>query len=184
MSVNTDTYTGPSFSLFNRITRFLWAFTYFLLFRFSPKPLHTWRVFILRIFGATIGKGVHIDPSVKIWAPWNLTVKDQVGIGREVILYSQGEIYLGRRSIVSQYAHLCTGTHDYNTKGNPLITKPIVIEDYAWIATDAFIHPGVTVHEGTIVGARSVVITDLPRWSICGGFPCIFLKSRTKQGTT
>jgi putative colanic acid biosynthesis acetyltransferase WcaF len=178
LKFNTDTRIGPSFSLNNRILRVIWGIIYLIFFRFSPKPLHSWRSFILRIFGAKIGKGVHVYPRVKIWAPWNLDIGDYTGVANEVILYSQGKITIGKRVVISQGAHLCTGSHDYEKASFPLFTKPINIKDDAWIAAEVFIHPGVTVNEGSIVGARSVVTKDLPEWMICSGFPCFPIKKR------
>lgn len=158
--------------------RIVWNVAYIFLFRISPKPLHAWRSFILRSFGAKIGKGVHVYPAVKIWAPWNLEIGDQTGIANNVILYSQGKIIIGKRAVISQGAHLCAGTHDYTKRGFPLITMPIYIEDEAWIAAEAFLHPGVTVGKGVIVGARSVVNKNLPELMICAGNPCRPLKPR------
>ncbi len=89
---NTDTFKGASFSLKNRIGRVVWGLAYITLFRYSPKPLHSWRSFILRLFGAKIGKGVHIYPAVKIWAPWNLEAQDGAGVANGVDLYCQGKL--------------------------------------------------------------------------------------------
>lgn len=175
---NQDTFTGPSFSLRNRMGRVLWGIAYNLLFRFSPNPLHGWRAFLLRSFGAKIGRGVHVYPGVKVWAPWNITLDDECGIANGAILYSQGKIKIGSRSVISQGAHLCAGTHDYTKKGFPLITGPINVGDNVWIAAEAFIHPGVSVGTGSVIGARSVVNKDMPTWMICAGHPCIPIKER------
>jgi len=175
---NTDTFTGASFSLKNRLGRVVWGVVYILLFKYSPKPFHSWRSFILRLFGAKIGRGVHIYPGVKIWAPWNLEAHDEAGVANGVDLYCQGKIILGYRSIVSQRAFICAGTHDYTKEGHPLITAPIVIQDNAWVAAEAFVHPGVTIGEGAVIGARSVVTKDMPAWTVCAGHPCKPIKER------
>ncbi len=181
MSVNKDTRTGPSFGLSTRLLRILWIFCWLLLCRWTPPPLHRWRALVLRAFGAKLGKQTHIYASAQIWAPWNLTVDDQVGIGPKTMIYSQGKISIGARAVISQGSHLCAGTHDYNDPGFRLITKPIVIGADCWIAAEAFIHPGVTLGEGCVVGARSVVTSDLPEWSICSGFPAKVLRERNQQ---
>ncbi len=175
---NQEAHRDPSFSLKNRFARLVWNIFYFIFFRFSPKPFHGWRVFWLRLFGAQVGRGVHVYPQVQIWAPWNLILKDECGIANGVILYSQGKITIGRRVVVSQGSYICAGTHDYSVPGFPLITKPIVIEDFAWISAQAFVHPGVVIHQGAIIGARSVVTKNMPEWMICSGFPCVPLKRR------
>lgn len=150
------------------------------MFRLSPRPCHGWRSFLLRCFGATVGRGVHVYPGVKIWAPWNLILEDQAGIASGVTLYSQGVIHIGKKAVISQGAHLCAGTHDFDQPGFPLVAKPIVVGDQAWIAAEVFVHPGVTIGQGCVVGARSVVIKDLPEWSVCSGFPAIKIRDRSR----
>lgn len=175
---NQDTYTGASFSMQNRIARLVWNTVYTLFFKYSPRPLHGWRSQLLRLFGAKIGKGVHIYPKVKIWAPWNLEVHDEVGVADGVDLYSQGKIILEYRCIISQRSYICTGTHDFNSKGHPLYTEPITISKYAWVAAEAFIGPGVTIGEGAVVGARAAVFKNVAAWTVVGGNPAKFIKTR------
>lgn len=176
--VNQDTHTGPSFSFGNRMKRVIWNVSYTIFFRFSPIPLHGWRSFLLRMFGAKVGKAVHVYPKVKIWAPWNLELADQCGVANHAILYSQAKISIGHRSTVSQGVHLCAGTHDYTKPGFPTIAKPIKIGDHSWIAAEAFVHPGVVIGNGCIIGARSVVSQNMPDWMVCTGHPCEPIKAR------
>lgn len=175
---NRDTYKGASFSRGNRLRRLVWNITYVVLFKFSPRPFHSWRSLLLRIFGAKIGKGAHVYPGVKIWAPWNLVIGDESGIASGVNLYNQGLITIGFRSVISQGSHLVAGTHDYRLKGFPLITKSIQIGDHVWIAADSFIHPGIIIGNGSVIGARSVVVKNMPEWMVCSGHPCVPIKKR------
>jgi putative colanic acid biosynthesis acetyltransferase WcaF len=178
MTLVVDSFTGPLFSIKNRLLRIVWGAFSFFLIRFTPAPMHAWRAFWLRCFGAKLGRGVHIYPGVKIWAPWNLECADEVGIGNGATIYNQGKITLGYRAIISQGVHLCAGTHDYTLPGHPLITKPINVGANAWVAAEAFVHPGVTIGEGAVIGARSVVTKDMPAWMVCSGFPCKPIKVR------
>lgn len=117
-------------------------------------------------------------PRVNIWAPWNLELADGCGIGNGATLYSQGKISIGLQTVISQGAHLCAGTHDYTKEGFPLVTSPIKIGDGAWIAAEAFIHAGITIGNGCVIGARSVVTKDMPGWMVCVGNPCKPIKER------
>src|SRR5690606_22132543 len=164
--------------LTNRIRRFVWNIIYTLFFRFSPIPFHGWRCFILRLFGAKIGKGVRVYPKVKIWAPWNLELDDYSSVANGSTLYYQGKIKVGFRTSVSQGVHLCAGTHDFTKYGFPLLTNPITIGDQAWIAAESFIHPGIIIGDGCVVGARSVVTKNMPDWMVCTGHPCKPIKIR------
>lgn len=179
--LNQDTLTGNSFSFNNRLARLVWGTVYLLLFRYSPIPFHGWRSFLLRVFGAKVGHGARVYPKVRIWAPWNIKLGDQCGIANYANLYAQGKIEIGRRTTVSQGVHLCAGTHDYSKPGFPTITKPIYIGSYAWIAAESFIHPGINIGEGCVIGARSVVTKDMPSWTVCTGHPCIPIKERVTE---
>lgn len=150
--------------------RALWAMAR-IFFVWSPRPAWGWRRFILRSFGARIGRDVHIYPSVRITIPWNLDIGDECAVGDGVILYALGPITIGRQVTVSQYAHLCAGSHDYRDPAMALLKPPIRIGDRAWICADAFIGPGSTVGDDAIVGARSVVVSDVPAGTIVGGNP-------------
>ena len=184
MSEYADTHTHPSFSLSNRLARAVWNVVYVLLFRFSPRPLHAFRAFLLRLFGAKLGDGCHIYPKAIIWAPWNLECGDQVGIADQAIIYNQATIRLGKRVVISQGAHLCSGTHDYTDPRFPLIANPIVVGGSAWIAAEAFVHPGITIGEGAVIGARSVVTKDMPPWMVCVGHPCQPVKPRVMKDSS
>jgi len=133
---------------------------------------------VLRCFGAKLGRGCHIYPQVIIWAPWNLHCQNYVGIADRAILYNQALVSLGENVVISQGAHVCTGTHDYEDEYFSLITKPIFIGPNVWIGAEAFILPGITVGEGAVVGARSVVTKDIPSWTVCAGHPCKIIKNR------
>lgn len=173
-----DAHTGPSFSFGNRLARALWGMVYVCLFRTSPRPLHGWRNALLRLFGARLGKRCHIYPKAVIWAPWNLECGDEVGVADGVTLYSQARITLGARSVISQGSHLCTGTHDYESARFELVAYPIAIGAHAWVCAECFVSPGITVGEGAVIGARSVVTRDMPAWMVCAGHPCIPVKPR------
>jgi len=166
------------------IGRALWMLTAATLFRLSFHNWYGWRRLLLRLFGATIGKGVRIRPSVKIEIPWNLTLDDQAVVGDDAILYCLGPIHIGRRVVISQYAHLCAGTHDFDDPSFPLIKPPITIGDNCWIAADAFVGPGVTIGSGTVVGARSSVFHDLPDNVIAVGSPARAIRERSPSKPT
>lgn len=148
------------------------------LFRFSPRPLFAWRVFLLRRFGARLGDHVHVYPSARITMPWNLEVGDWSSIGEDVLLYDLGTISIGSRVTISHRAQLCAGTHDYRQAEMPLLKPPIRVGDDAWICANAFIGPGVTIGEGAVVGACAVAVRDVPPWSVVAGNPAHVVGNR------
>lgn len=171
--------TPPGFRGKSKIIVQLWWICNALLFNPSPQVLYGWRRFILRSFGAEIGKGVIIRPSAKITYPWKVKIGDYSWIGDDVVLYSLDNIIIGKNTVISQKSYICTGTHDYSIIDFPIKGKEINIEDECWLATDVFVSPGVTIKKGTVVGARSTVINDLDSNSVYVGSPVRFIKKRT-----
>ena len=159
----------------------LWWLVQSILFRTSPQFLYGWRNFLLRLFGAKIGKKVIIRPSVKITYPWKLTIGDYSWIGDDVNLYTLGEIDIGNNVVISQRSYLCTGSHDYLQTNFPIYQKPIKIHDQVWIATDVFIAPGVIINEGSVIGVRSSVFQNIPSNKICIGTPAKILRDRIRE---
>lgn len=156
----------------------LWWCVESTLFALSPQFMYRWRVFILRFFGAKIGRNVIIRPSVKITYPWKLCIGDDSWVGDNVQLYTLGEINIGKNSVISQRSYLCTGSHDYEKETFDIFSKPIEIGDSCWLATDVFVSPGVKIGNNCIVGARSSVFKSLPGDSVCMGSPAVVVKFR------
>ncbi len=178
-SVRVGRHDCPSpHSLTNKIGRVMWGVVWCLFFRPSPRVFLGWRRVLLRCFGATIGPGVKVMPSVRIWAPWNLTMDAESCIGNFVDCYCVDQIRIGAHATVSQYSYLCGATHDITDPNMRLTASPITIGDQAWVCADVFVAPGVTIGQGTVVGARSSVFKDLAPWVVAAGSPAKVLKKR------
>ncbi len=163
----------------NKLARLVWNVIYWLVFRIFPTTLFMpWRRFLLRLFGAKMGKGTQVYCTARIWVPWNLEMGDYSCLASGVDCYNVDKIIIGSNTTVSQKAYLCTASHDISQAKHPLITAPITIADQAWIAADAFIGMGVTIGQGAVVGARAAVFKDVAPWSVVGGNPAKFIKER------
>ncbi|MEO2012808.1 MAG: hypothetical protein ABGZ53_00400 [Fuerstiella sp.] len=178
MGIDVSTHrTSREYTTRALVGRVLWAAVGPLFF-LSPRLLYGWRNRLLRIFGARIGRGVRIYPTVRIFVPWGLEIEDEATIGHRVIIYNVGPLRIGKRTMVSQNSHLCAGSHDYLSPGLPLLKTPIEIGADVWICADAFVGPGVMVGNGAVVGARSAVFKDVAEQAVVGGNPAKFIKSR------
>lgn len=177
MNIDLSKYQNRH-SLFSMGRRVLWGLVWALLFRPSPRILRGWRRFLLRLFGARVGREAYLCPSVRIWAPWNLEIGNFSWIGDHVDCYCVAPIRLGSHVVVSQYSYLCTASHNHSDPHFALVTSPISIGSSAWVAADVFVGPGVTVGAGAVLGARSTVLRDVEAWTIVAGNPARFLKKR------
>lgn len=156
----------------------LWWLVQGSLFAWSPQMAYGWRAFLLRLFGARVGKGVIVRPSCKITYPWKLSIGNNSWVGDDVNLYTLGNISIGSNVVVSQKSYLCAAAHDYNKESFDIYADSIAIEDEVWLATDVFVAPGVTVKRGAVVGARSSVFNDMPSGMVCVGSPAKPVKKR------
>jgi len=160
------------------ITVQIWWFTQAVFINSSPQFMYGWRRFVLRLFGAKIGKKVIIRPSVKITYPWKVKIGDYSWIGDDVVLYSLGEIEIGKNTVISQKSYICTGSHDILSEEFTIFNKKITIKDGCWLATDVFVAPGVTIENNVVVGARSSVFKNLINNKVYIGNPAKPIKDR------
>jgi putative colanic acid biosynthesis acetyltransferase WcaF len=146
----------------------------------TPQYLFGWRRFALILFGAKIGKHVLIRPGVRVTYPWNLTIGDYVWIGDNTTLYSVAEISIGSHSVISQEAYLCAGTHDYQDVSFRFVSAPISIAEECWIATRAYIGPGVKIGHAAVIGAGSIVMKCVDPRTIVVGNPAKVVGTRVR----
>ncbi len=156
----------------------LWWIVHTLFFIPSPQIFYGWRRFLLRLFGAKIGSNVLIRAQVTITYPWKIEIGDNSWIGDDCVLYSLGNISIGKNVSVAHKVYFNTGGHNYNKVTFDITSDSIVIEDECWITNDVYVAPGVTIGKGTVVGARSSVFHDLPSAKVCVGSPAKIIKDR------
>lgn len=166
-------------SIRNKLGRLLWNITSFFLFKpFSLNLFNSWRIFLLRCFGAELHSTAHVYSTVDIWAPWNLKMKPYSCLGPKVDCYNTAMITIGAHTTISQKTYLCAASHDITSPSLPLVTSPIIIEDQVWVAADSFIGMGVKIEQGAVVGARASVFKNVESWTVVGGNPAQFIKKR------
>ena len=163
----------------NQIIRLVWSIVWGVFARPLPRSVGSgWKRFLLRLFGAKIDRTAVVYSSAKVYYPANLVMERYACLASDVDCYNVAPIRIGANSTVSQGVYLCTASHDITNPRNPLITAPIVIEDQAWVAAEAFVGMGVTIGQGAVVGARAAVFKDVEPWTVVGGNPAKFIKKR------
>lgn len=158
--------------------RSLWFLTSAIFFQNPLNPFSTLKVVFLKIFGAKIGRGVFIKPSVYIKYPWNIEIGDHSWLGEGAWIDSLVSIKIGNDVCISQGAYICTGNHDYTKETFDLFVKPIVIEDGVWVGAKAIICPGVILGSHSVITAGSVVTRDTQPYTVYQGNPAQAVRKR------
>lgn len=183
MNLNRQNPGYVSFEI--KVKRAIWNCSSFFLFRIFPTKLfRLWRIMLLKIFGAEIEWDAEVYSSVKIWAPWKLKMGHRACLGPDVICYNQDWVILEDDAVVSQYAYLCTASHNVdmlNTAHDSLVISPIWIKEKAWIGSKAFVGLGVCVGKAAVVGATASVYKSVEDYHVVGGNPAKTLKIRNLQ---
>lgn len=180
-AIDDDARHVSPYSTAEKIGRMLWALVQASLFRFSFPTWYRWRVWLLRLFGARVDASCRIRRTARFECPWNFGAGPNCAVGDFAIVYALGPITLGRRVSISQYSHLCAGSHDFSRFDLPLVRPPITLEDDAWLGADSFVGPGVTMREGALLGARASAFSDLEPWSINIGNPARKVRERPRM---
>jgi putative colanic acid biosynthesis acetyltransferase WcaF len=159
------------------LQQFLWYFTDVFFFKSRIIPVSSVLVFILRIFGAKIGKQVRVKPGIHVKYPWKLIIGDYSWLA-DCYIENLDLVHIGRNCCISQQAMLMTGNHNYRKTSFDLVTGPISIEEGAWIGADAKVCPGVCVHSHAVLCIGSVATKALDAYGIYQGNPAVKVKER------
>jgi putative colanic acid biosynthesis acetyltransferase WcaF len=155
----------------SKTKQILWFFIGSPLVRSYLLPFSSLKIEILRVFGASIGKGVRVKPDVRIKFPWRLSVGDHSWIGESVWIDNLANVDIGSHCCISQGVYLCTGNHDWSAENFDLRTEGIVLEDGSWLAAKSMVAPGVRVSEGAVLGMGSLATDDLEANGVFQGNP-------------
>ena len=167
-----------------QFVRSVWFFMGLPILRSRMLPSSSIRSFLLRLFGASVGRGVVLKPGVRVKYPWLLSIGDYSWVGEEVWIDNLTMVTIGTNVCISQAAYICTGNHDWSDRSFGLQVKAVALEDGSWVGAKALVCPGVTIGRCAVVAAGSVVTSDIPSYEIHGGNPTQFLKRREFREAT
>ncbi len=178
MNVDLSTYNNSSFNTGSSIKKFCWYYTSIFFFRNALFPFYGFKLFLLKLFGAKVGKGVIIKPNVNIKYPWLLSIGNYSWIGENVWIDNLDMVSIGNNVCISQGALLLSGNHNYKVPAFDLITKPIALEDGVWIGAKAMVCGGAVCHSHSILTVGSITATDMEAFYIYKGNPAVKFKPR------
>lgn len=156
----------------------LWYLVKIVFFLSSFPFPSSFKVFLLRLFGAKVGKNVYLKPKINIHFPWKLIVGNNVWIGEEVFILNLEDVFIGNSVCLSQRSFVCTGNHNFRTIDMQYFNKPIIINDGCWIGASCFVGPGITLEPDTVLLTGSFLFSSTTFGSIYRGNPAIKIKNR------
>jgi putative colanic acid biosynthesis acetyltransferase WcaF len=171
--VNNSLYKATIQIGASRVKQVLWYFVNIIFLKSYFLPLSSFKIRLLRLFGAKIGNGVIVKPAVNIKYPWKLSIGNNSWVGEEVWIDNLNDVVIGNNVTVSQGALLLTGSHDHTKETFDFISNPIVLEDGAWVGAKAVVYGGVTCKSHSILGILSVAEKDLMPYTIYKGNPAV-----------
>ncbi len=178
MPTDLSTYQNNWYQPGSFFQRGSWFLVNVLFFKPSFLPFYGWKRFLLRLFGANIGKGLIVKPGVQIKYPWLLQTGDHCWIGEKVWIDNLAMVTLGNHVCISQEAYLFCGNHDYTKSSFDLMVKPIALQDGAWVGARAIVCPGVVFGSHAVLAVGAVATQSLESWTIYQGNPAVEVKKR------
>lgn len=175
-SYNNDWYSAQIGA--NKIKQWLWYFINVIFFINPLNPVSSIKIFLLKVFGASIGQNVVIKQSVNIKYPWKLFIGDNTWIGELVWIDNLANVTIGKNVCISQGAMLLTGNHNFTKTSFDLIVKEITIDDGVWIGARAVVCPGVVCQTHSVLTALSLANKNLDSYTIYQGNPAAAVKQR------
>lgn len=170
---DTGTYrAGPSWKVL------VWFFINYYIFNSAFPWPYKFKQWLLRAFGAKVGKGLVIKPKVRIKNPWRLVIGDDCWIGESVWIDNLADVVIGSNVSISQGAMLLTGNHDYTISSFPYRLGEITLADGVWVGAQAVVCPGVHCASHAILTVNSVASRNLDAWSIYAGNPAVLVRAR------
>lgn len=178
MKVDLSKYNNSFYNQGSAIKRTVWYFVNLLIFKSGIFPFYSLKTFLLRMFGAKIGKGVVIKPNVNIKYPWLLEISDYCWIGENVWIDNLDKVFIGSNVCISQGALLLCGNHDFSKTHFDLIVNPIILEDGVWVGAKSIVCGGVTLYSHSVLSVSSVATTSMEAYGIYRGNPALKIKDR------
>ena len=176
--VDLGKYSNSWYNPGSSAKRAIWYLINILFFKSSIPTPHRFKTLLLRTFGADVGRGVIIKPSVNIKYPWFLKIGNNVWIGENAWIDNLADIQIGDNVCISQGAFLLTGNHNYKKVTFDLTTQPIEVEDGVWIGAKAVICPGVTLGAHCVISVGSIVSKNTDPYGIYSGVPSVLVGKR------
>lgn len=156
----------------------LWYFVNNYIFDSAFPWPYRLKNYLLRLFGASVGKRVVIKTNVRIKYPWRFRIGNHSWVGESCWIDNLDEVIIGDNVALSQGALLLTGNHDYSDITFPYRLGKIILEDGVWIGAKSIVCPGVVCKSHSVLTVNSVANRDLEPWGVYSGQPAVIVRTR------
>lgn len=173
--------TEVSGKITNRFYNYLADFSLFILNTLVNIPSHHIRRFLMRVYGAKIGKGTSIHMGTHFYSLKNLKIGQDSIIGNGVFLDGRDKLIIGDHVSIASEAMIYNSEHDINSEDFHHILDEVEIGDFVFIGPRAIILPGVSIGKGAIIAAGAVVTKDVADFAIMGGVPAQAIGERKQK---
>lgn len=178
MKTDLSKYDNSWYQPGRAIKRLLWIWANAVFYNNGLALFNGFKINLLRLFGANIGVGVVIKPSVSIKYPWFLNVGNYVWIGENVWIDNLTNVTIGDNVCLSQGVMLLTGNHNYTKPTFDLIIGEINLEDGVWLGAQSVVCSGVTCKSHSVLAVGSIATKNLEAYSIYQGNPAVKVRER------
>lgn len=142
-------------------------------------PLHTVRLWLLRsIFHVKLATDSIIYCGCRFFHPWGIQIGHTSIVGNDAFLDGRLGIQIGNNVNIAGEVRIYTVEHDITSPTFAGKGGPVTINDRSYIGSRVTILPGVTIGEGAVIASGAVVTKDVAPWTMVGGVPAKFIKTR------
>ena len=141
---------------------FIHGLYHFLISIIMWIPCHPLRRLMCRVVMRQFDMSSAICRNVDLRSPYRISVGAHTNINKKCVLDGRGGLTIGNNVDIAQEVNIWTEQHDYNSATYQAVNRPVVIEDYVWLASRATVLPGVTLGRGTVVACGAIVTKNTP----------------------
>lgn len=146
---------------------------------FSVIPSHFLKRKYLSLFGSRIGSFSYIHRGVRLLTFGRLEIGDHTTVNMGCILDARGGLKIGNNVMIGHFCKIYSCGHSIDSATFDLTYRPVLIEDDVVVFPNSLVVPGVTLRRGCVVLPGSVVVRDVDPYSVVGGNPAAFVRTRT-----
>jgi acetyltransferase-like isoleucine patch superfamily enzyme len=152
-----------------------------LLCAIGHVPSHTLRNTIYRFAGIVLPASSSIHWRAEFFAPEGIVIGENTTIGDSTFLDGRSGLHIGSNVNLGSHVRIWTRQHDIDAPDFAEVGARVNIGDYAYLGSGCIVLPGVTIGEGGVAAAGSVVTKDVPPYTLVAGVPARVIRERSRD---